>query len=416
MSKYNYAKLRPVEVKSFVDDGGRPVLFLRDLMKLNPEMPYLLVPGYWGSTLMACDGEHTVLQMCHQFQQYTGLFLPEEDMEKFLDRLDEACFLDNERAQAAQQVALERYRKAPNRPPASAGLSYPATIDGLRRELQGYMDQVPDTEELDQGHGLISPHIDYGRGGLVYAKVWKRAAKLAREAECAIILGTDHKSAIPAQITLTRQSYATPFGLLPTDQQVVDAIAGVLGEEAVFESELHHKDEWSVELAAVWLHFIRQGKPCSMVPILCGSFHHFIHNGHSPAQDAQLAAMVTAIKQATAGRKVLVVAAGDLAHIGPAFGGPPVDRAGQVRLQEDDNKLLAPVYAGDADGFFDVIRSEADSRNVCGTSCIYLAMQIMGEIQGELVSYDRCLADEEETSFVSVCGVTFGAGAATAKI
>ena len=407
MSKYDYAKLRPIEVKSLVDDFGRPVLLLRDLMKLNPETPYLLTPGYWGAVLIACDGEHTVLEMCREFQKYTGLFLPDDNMEKFLERLDLACFLDNARAQAAQQQALERYRRAPNRPPANAGLSYPASADVLRRELQGYMDQIPDTEELKQGQGLISPHIDYGRGGLVYAQVWKRAAKLAREADCAIILGTDHKSAIPAQITLTRQSYATPFGVLPTDLRVVDAIAGALGEEAVFQSELHHKDEWSVELAAVWLHFIRDGEPCSMVPILCGSFHHFVNNGHSPAEDTTLADMVTAIKEATAGQKVLVVAAGDLAHIGPAFGGPPVDLAGRVRLQEDDNKLLAPVFAGDADGFFDVIRSEADSRNICGISCIYLAMQIMGAVQGELVSYDRCLADEQETSFVSVCGVTF---------
>ena len=31
--------------------------------------------------------------------------------------------------------------------------------------------------------GLVSPHIDYQRGGLVYAQVWRAAAQAAREAE-----------------------------------------------------------------------------------------------------------------------------------------------------------------------------------------------------------------------------------------
>ena len=174
-----------------------------------------------------------------------------------------------------------------------------------------------------------------------------------------------------------------------------------------FFSELHHRKEWAVELAAVWLHFIRDGDPCPIVPILCGSFQDFIENGHHPADDAQLKALVTAIRQATAGQKVLVVAAGDLAHIGPAFGGDPIDNIGREKLQVDDNTLLAPVSIGDAEAFLEVIRREKDARNVCGTSSIYLALKIMGDVQGEMVSYDRCLADEAETSFVSVCGVAF---------
>ena len=411
MSQYDYAKLRPLEVKPLSDDQGQPILFMRDWLRLAQEHPYFIRPIVWAPLLMVCDGRHSVAEMCQAYQDYTQMRVEAADVEAVLGWLDSVYLLDNERAKAAEQAALIAYRQAPNRPAASAGLSYPDDPATLRQTLQAYIDQVPEAEELENGLGLISPHIDYDRGGLVYAQVWKRVAKLARQADCVIILGTDHKSAIPAQITLTRQSYATPFGVLPANQAVVEAIADALGQEAVFQSELHHRDEWSVELAAVWLHFIRDGEPCPMVPILCGSFEHFIQNGHQPADDDRLQAMVSAIAQATHGQKVLVVAAGDLAHLGPAFGGDPIDAAGHSQLQQDDNQLLAPVYAGDAEGFFEVIRTEGDSRNVCGTSCIYLAMQIMdslnGAVNGQLVSYDRCLADEQETSFVSVCGVTF---------
>ena len=333
--------------------------------------------------------------------------LAEDKVEELLNQLDNIFLLDNNRATDALQDALQTYRASPFRPAAIAGQSYPADPPKLRKLLRGYLGQLPETEELETGSGLISPHIDYQRGGMVYARVWKRVARLAREADCVVILGTDHNSAIPAQITLTRQSYATPFGILPTDQKVVNAIADVLGEETVFQSELHHRKEWSIELSAVWLHFMRDEKPCPIVPILCGPFHHFIGNGHLPADDIRLNAMVQAIKQATAGRKVLVVASGDLAHIGPSFGGDPIDAAGLTQLQDDDEKLLAPVVIGDAETFFEVIRSEGDSRNICGTSCIYLAMKLMGNVKGEPISYDRCLADEDETSFVSVAGVAF---------
>lgn len=404
MSQYDYAKLRPVEPRPLVHQG-QAVFYLRDPLELSPHLG--LVPQYFGPVLAVCDGKHTVAEIQQIIVRYTGLFIPQSTIEQLLAQLDRLYLLDNARADEAKQQALAAYRAAPYRKPAIAGQSYPADAEALRRTLRAYVDQVPPTEELETGHGLISPHIDYYRGGPVYAQVWKRVASLAREAECAIFLGTDHNSSIPAQITLTRQDYATPFGVLPTNQEVVEAVAEALGEEAVFLSELHHRKEWSVELAAVWFHFVRDGEPCPIVPILCGSFQHFINNGHRPADDERLLSMVEAIQKATAGQKVLVVAAGDLAHIGPAFNGRPVDLRGRAKLQEDDNELLEPVFAGDADGFFEIIRQERDSRNVCGTSSIYLALKLMGQSQGEMVSYDRCPADEQETSFVSVCGVVF---------
>jgi len=69
---------------------------------------------------------------------------------------------------------------------------------------------------------LVSPHIDYARGGPVYAHVWK--------------------------LTLTRQHYATPFGVLPTAREVVETLAGAMGAETAFAGELYHSRAfWSVQ-------------------------------------------------------------------------------------------------------------------------------------------------------------------------
>lgn len=381
------------------------MLYLHDPLALSPQMACL--PQALGYVLALFNGQRTVEEVQQLVRQETGLFMAREHIENLLSQLDSVYILDNDRSAMAKAKAIKTFRAQPYRKPASAGRSYAAGPDDLRQELQGYINQSEPIEEINSGLGLISPHIDYMRGGPVYARAWQRAARLAREAECVIVFGTDHNSILPSQLTLTRQDYATPFGILPTDQTVVDALVDVLGEQDIFAEELHHCQEWSIELVITWLHFIRNGESCALVPILCGSFQHFIGNGGQPAEDKRLNAAIAAIKQATAGRRTLVVASGDLAHLGPAFNTAPIQAKDYARIKTDDDSMLSPIYAGDPDAFFEIIRRRKGKRNVCGTSPFYLALKLMGDVQGELTSYDRCPADPDHTSYVSVCGMVF---------
>jgi len=76
--------------------------------------------------------------------------------------------------------------------------------------------------------GVISPHIDYQRGGPVYAAVWQRAAGAIRGAELVIVFGTDHSGG-PGKLTralrITRKQNALPAtrknGLWVEDRGVV---------------------------------------------------------------------------------------------------------------------------------------------------------------------------------------------------
>jgi len=407
MSRYNFTKLRPLEIKTFVHEN-QPVFYLRDPLELSDQ--YALIPQILGPVLAACDGQHTIAQMAQEFLAQTGQRIDESHIENLLGQLDDIFLLDNARFAEKKRQALEAFRAAPHRPPALAGLSYPANPTALRRELQAFMDATPPAEPLSSGSGVFSPHIDYARGGKVYAQLWKRARPLAEAAEVVVIFATDHNSFFPGQITPTRQHYATPFGVLPTDQTAVDAVVNVLGEEAAFAEELNHRREHSIELVVTWLHFIRGGKPVPIVPMLVGSFYHFIGNGARPADDAKLSDVISAVKAATSGRKTLVVASGDLAHLGPAFDTDPVTPDKKVALRQADDHMLAPLIAGNADGFFDIIRAERGTRNVCGTAPFYLSLKMMGAVRGELAGYDCCVADENETSFVSVAGVVFQNG------
>src|SRR5690606_14093209 len=152
------------------------------------------------------------------------------------------------------------------------------------------------------------------------------------------------------------QPYATPYGTLPAEPELVNKLAAALGPEKAFELELNHREEHSIELSAVWLHHTYQRlgqEPPPMGPILSGSFHHFVHNGHHPADDEMLNAFVRTLQEETAGRNVLAVASVDLAHVGPNFGDPfPIDSQRQEMLTSSDRRLVAAINKGDHAAFY----------------------------------------------------------------
>ena len=87
-------------------------------------------------------------------------------------------------------------------------------------------------------------------------------------------------------------------------------------------------------------------------------------NGEQPEDDPNLRALLDILDEASAERNVLVVASGDLAHIGPAFGTEPVGIIERADLRVHDDALIERLAAGDADGFWDVIK-ELRGRQKC---------------------------------------------------
>jgi AmmeMemoRadiSam system protein B len=396
-------KLRTVDTKPFLR-GGQLLIAVRDPMRLTDKT--ILIPQSIAPILALCDGTRDARGLSASLAIRHGLNLSVEEIEQFLTALDEALLLDNVRfAEALNQARLE-YLEAPFRPPTLAGGSYPEDPDELKNFLTGYIDAVDGGTTVIDGRGLVSPHIDYERGGPVYAQVWGRAMDFVRAADLAIVFGTDHFSE-DNRLTLTRQNYATPFGVLQTAREVVDALAKILGEEAAFAGELLHRGEHSIELAATWMHFIRDGQPCELVPIMCNTFSFFFKDDVAPENDPLIDQLIHVMKSTTAERKVIVVAAGDLSHVGPVFGGYPLDILGRARLQAADDELLERICTGDEQGFFEAIKRVEDANNVCGAIPIYLTMRLLSPVQGERVAYDLCPADEQGTSLVSICGVVF---------
>ncbi len=398
-----YPRLRDVHIQPMVYQGVRGVV-LRDPLGFSPQP--LFVPGELASALLFMDGRHTVDQIRHLLLLRFGLQVPPGALRRLVQTLDRAFLLDNGRFRNAYREALEQFRRAPHRPLTLAGQVYPPDAETLARTFDDYGQQArpwpaPRAATLA---GVVTPHIDYQRGGPVYAATWLPLEPLLEGIEQVLVLGTDHYG--PAgTITLTRQHYATPYGVLPTDREAVEHLARLWGEEEAFAHELTHKGEHSIELALVWAHHARKGRPFRVLPVLVGSFIPYLESGRVPWEDERLETFIAGLAEWVRRAPTLVVAAVDLAHVGPAFGDPyPWDLERRARLRRADERLLQAVRTGDARAWFQAIAEEQDRYRICGFAPTYVYLRLLEGRPADVTQYRHCPADEGFTSLVSIAG------------
>lgn len=427
-------KLRPVPIE-VAQIQGRAALVFVDPARLAGRP--VVLPLAFAPIVQLLDGSRDRTRLAIDLAQRDDGGWPDDVIDGVLDHLDRAFLLDNPASAAALGRAVAAFRDLPHRPPAHADAVYPAAGDALARLLDGFLagvggrpigderagdgslgDETPGdgragagslgdgsaADEIAWPFAFFSPHIDYARGGLVYAAVWERARAAVEAAEVAVLIGTDHQGP-PGSWTLTEQHYATPYGPLPTARAAVAALAEAVGAEHAFAGELRHREEHALELVAVWLHHMRGGRPIEVVPVLVGGFDHFEAAPDEPERDPTVQAAVAALRAVIAGRKALVIASGDLSHVGPAFGQLPMTADDMATLHADDHALLERLCAGDRTGFLAPIQHSANRTNICGVAPFWLTMAVAEATGGELIDYDQCPADDEGTSWVSIGGV-----------
>ena len=399
----NFPKIRNIDATP-VTHHGQSFLMLRDPLRLQEES--ILLPMQLAPLLGMCDGTMGIGELSIALEVSYGIVFTTAELEDIIGAFDKHLLLETEEIKDAEREALQRFREAEVRPAALSGLSYPSDPRELRESLDGYLANVENYPQISGIMGLISPHIDFDRGHRVYAEIWKTAEQAVQSADLAIILGTDHYSD-ENRFSLTYQNYATPYGVLPTPRDIVDQISEVIGEEHAFRGELYHLNEHSIELAMVWLHHMRDGKQIDLLPILCGSFADFHESDTVIEDDVQIEAFITSLTEIVTSRQAVLIAAADLAHVGPAFGGFPIDQGGRSKLRHEDERLIDTICGCDARGYYNEIAPQNNKNNICGFAPIYYTIRALPQATGTVVSYDMCEADEAGISVVSICGVAF---------
>jgi AmmeMemoRadiSam system protein B len=409
-------QLRPVEVSRITHEGS-DFFLLKDPRNLSEQS--LLVPAPLGPYLQNIDGTNTVEEVVDAALSIGAAPLPVEILDDLLGRLDDMFLLANGKYAAEIDGRLRAYRDAPTRKAALAGIAYPESVTDLRGYLDGfafpYMNPENGTSQKqngDQLNAIVSPHIDYERGGDSYGMIWEQVRDDLKDVELFVVFGTDHSGDGP-RLTLTNQSYESPLGVLETDTELVDDIARVLStdksvDDHPFADEFNHINEHSIELASVWLHRALGSTSAQMLPVLCGSMGRLLMDGTTSVDEhPQISRSVELLKEVAKQRRTVFVAAADLAHVGPAFGdGEPMppESGHRKRVQDADELLLESIASGERAKFFELVKRAADRNRICGLSPIYMTLWAADITHGIWSGYQQCQADEGDTSFVSIAG------------
>ncbi len=377
-------RLRAIEAFPVEHEGER-MLALRDPAGYTDSV--LLLPGGLVDVVAQFDGEHSFGDIQADVKRRHGATVTRAQLERLAAMLDEHGFLDSAHFAERRAAVDEAFLMAPARPPAHAGGAYAGDPDELTRALDAFFTHH-DGPGAPAGaaagpavRGVIAPHIDFHRGGPAYAWAYRDVAERA-DADLYVVFGTCH-AGMRHPFALTRKDYDTPLGPARVDRDLVERLAARAGQD-LFGSELAHRTEHSIEFQAVFLQYLFAGRrDVTIVPVLASFAHEALLRGRGPEDDARVPRFLDALAEtlAASGRRAVLVAGADLAHMGPRFGDPaPIDDGERARIEREDRAMLETVEAGDAAAFFASVAADHDRRRICGFSPIYAVVRTLAAL------------------------------------
>ncbi len=409
MATLERPKLRAVSARR-ADHQGQAVVAIDDPLGVAEPIAFP-VDGLVHWVVRHFDGRSSLADIQSRVLKDTGHLVSTVEMEDLVGRLDKAMLLDGP-SFAAHRAA---YREQGVRPAACAGRSYAGTERALRAQLGHFFIDAAGGgsglpgERIEGAatrlRGILSPHIDFQRGGAVYTWSYKELVERS-DAQTFVILGVAHQPCAQ-RFALTRKDFETPLGLARTDRAFVDRLAALAGGH-LFDDELAHREEHSVEFQIVFLQYLLEGRrDFSVVPILVGSFQDLMEQGVDPIDDPEVRRFVDALKAAESACEGPVAYIGgiDLGHVGPEFGDTEtVSDATLEGLRRFDHSMLTRASAGDPAGWFAEAAGVGNRWRVCGLAATYTMLHAMGPARGTLLRYDQAVSPDRSccVSFASL--------------
>jgi MEMO1 family protein len=406
-------RLRPIEVIP-ARERGRRSFWLRDPSD-STLSPLNVSEGAGEVLALLADGRRTVPELSSALM-LRGVPITESQLRTFLTQLDQGGYLEGPRAAHRFEQRRSKFLAQPDRPAVHTG-AYSADPDELHRMLRaGYLNaDGPRSEPAERGpeaptiRAAIAPHVDLHRGAPTYSWAYKALAE-SQPADLYVILGTCH-TPVEGHFAATRKAYATPLGPVPADADFLDRLGRLWGQD-LYQGEFSHAGEHSIEFQAVYLRALGLAGEgiAPIVPILCDSLHSMVPPDQSPREAEPAAGFLAALQQALAedGRRITLVAAVDLAHVGPQFGDAwSVDLQQQARVGSADREMLELILKPDADAYYAQVMRDGDARRICGFTPIYLLTALMQAEQrpGELLRYTQWVATDKSSSVTFVSAV-----------
>ena len=405
-----YPRLRPLEILP-VRDGDRDLILVSDPLGVMPSPVALRFEAI--ELLRILDGRLSLTDLAAEVVRGSQDVRAASTVRDFIGQLDRLLMLDSPRFHEAWAALRSAYHQLEIRQAVLGGASYPEDPAELTKFLESHFDEAkrlrdeagqPAAPAGAHPRALFQPHLDPRRAGPTIARALLELEAPAGEPLRVVVWGVGHQL-FADLFALTRKHFETPLGLVRCDTAFVDAVAGRLGEDA-WRGELAHRDEHSIEFAALYLRH-RLGDRVRIVPILVGSFHTLLDHARSPREATSFEAMLEAVRAAEReqGGTTVHLASVDLSHVGVRFGDPAPDERTLAEVEAQDRAALEAAGRGDAEAWYEAIAGHGDSTRVCGWGATYAMLRAAEPGAGRLLRYES--SKEEGGSLVSIAAMAW---------
>jgi AmmeMemoRadiSam system protein B len=180
------------------------------------------------------------------------------------------------------------------RPPAVAGLFYPADPRRLAADVEGYL-RAGAVADGPPPKALVAPHAGYAYSGPVAGSAFRTLASVAARLRRVVLLGPSHFVPVAGLALPVWERFATPLGEVAVDPAGRAALSGL---PQVATDDRPHAREHALEVELPFLQ--RALGDFSLVPLVVGEA--------SPALVAEV------LERLWGGDETLVVVSTDLSH------------------------------------------------------------------------------------------------------
>ena len=373
--------VRPFLPIGVENEEKKVVVALRDPSNLRGDGNAPVVPPEILPLFQLLQGEHTL----EEITEKTGA--PREFLVQLVTVLDEAGLLWGPNAERLEKAALDRIRAAGAFPKGAASAAGDAP-DEATSAIRSMLDAAEDPELDGELLGIIAPHLDYGRGGRVYASSYKALARIDRP-DRIVILGTNHFG-IGDGIVMTTHGFDSPWGAFAPDAGVLSALEGRLGDR-LFKDEIDLLAEHSISIQLPWIH-TTFGKVPLVAALVPNPLRPMIaDDGARVTFDEFVEALRDTLAKASG--RTLVVASADLSHIGPQFGDEtPVGTEIRAQVERYDRALLSTYLEGNMDAFLGKVGADRNAQRWCSVGNMVAAKLVTGALP-ELIEYGQTPAE-----------------------
>lgn len=180
------------------------------------------------------------------------------------------------------------------RPPAVAGLFYPADPAQLAATLDRALDVVVPVGEPPP-KAVIAPHAGYVYSGPIAGVTYARLVPLRRIVDRVVLLGPAHRARVDGLAVPRADGFATPLGVVPVDAELRRR---VLELRQVVADDRAHSGEHSLEVQLPFLQRVLDR--FTLLPLAVGG-----------ASDEEVAEVLDTV---WGGPETLIVVSTDLSH------------------------------------------------------------------------------------------------------